>query len=167
MEAKTEVELNELLRLNKRFCILGKMLDSYRDQKKALRNVHCLIQKENQFILMSQLPDDKRPEKFPKSLLTTTDAETLLWRYRDLLVISKIMKGSKNAAALGKASRDLLAIVDAVSIDILGIEEQLLILKGKETGKQMASKIKEKAKSIASDVEEFLDNPGGFAEKPA
>lgn len=149
MEGKTELELKELLRLDRRFCQLAYLLSIYREERKSLKYVRHLIKIEK-----------KRIEK-TRTAVHVDDIVTLLWRYKDLLFFAKTLKKSKDPVVLGKAVRDLDTLKAEVEFEVAEIEKLLLAIRSKQAAKGLANKIIAQARQGLEKVNDAFDKKFG------
>ncbi|MDE7454167.1 MAG: hypothetical protein K2N22_07155 [Clostridia bacterium] len=154
MEVHNEAEYKELLFLNKRLLIFTDMVNSVKDNVKALKCCEKLIKIE-----LGSLKKSKTP-------ISDEELNALIWRYKDFKDIVKRLRKTNDASVYGKAASDLDNLVKKTLEEIADLEENLLPPEEKEekvsdlaaSAKEIASKIGAAAKKVGSAV-------GGQVEK--
>lgn len=99
MEAKTELEKKELVKLESRLMTLVNAVTSYKDNPKALKLVSKLIKIE-----AKSISDCKAP-------VPAGDLQAIAWRYDDLVDIVKRLTKTKDVTVYSRAASELDALI--------------------------------------------------------
>ena len=145
MNSINDAEYKELLFLNKRLLIHTDMVNSFRDNVKALKCCEKLIKIE-----LASLKKSKTP-------VSEEELNALIWRYTDFAEIVKRLRKTNNASVYGKAVADLNGLIKKTTDDIADLEEKLMY-EPDENG--------EDSETIAS-AKEFASQLGAAAKKVA
>lgn len=129
MDATSEVELKELLGLDSRFCLLGQLVENYKDSKKGLRQARKIIRAERKLIEKSELA------------LKGGDRGTLLTRYAKLEGFAKVYLSEKDRALREKNGKAIEDLLEAVSDEMENIANILAPEKSKPDIKNLFAKI--------------------------
>ncbi|MDE6868551.1 MAG: hypothetical protein K2J83_05365 [Clostridia bacterium] len=148
MEVQNDAEYKELLFLNRRLLTHTDMVNSFKDNVKALKCCEKLIKIELDCLKRSKTP------------ISDEELNALIWRYVDFADIVKRLRKTNDARVYGKAAADLSELIKKTSADIDDLEERLAFRSEEETdelnvadsAKELASQFGAAAKKMAEKV---------------
>lgn len=165
MEIQNEAEYKELLFLNQRLLIHTDMVNSFKDNVKALKCCEKLIKIE-----LTSLKKSKTP-------VSDEELNALIWRYTDFADIVKRLRKTNDASVYGKAAADLNALIKKTAEEIADLEEKLMsrpeekaedsevIAHAKELYSQLGAAAKKVAEKVTDGAKKVGSVVGGQVEK--
>lgn len=165
MEKQNEAEYKELLFLNQRLLIHTDMVNSFKDNVKALKCCEKLIKIE-----LTSLKKSKTP-------VSEEELNALIWRYTDFKDIVKRLRKTNNASVYGKAASDLDALIRKTLEEIADLEEKLswqpnaagedseMVAGAKELASQLSAAAKKVAEKVADGAKKMGSVVGDKVEK--
>ncbi len=139
MKLQNDAEYKELLFLNRRLLTLTDMVNSLKDNVKALKCCEKLIRIE-----LNSLKKSKTP-------ISDESLNALIWRYTDFASIVKRLRKTNDASVYGKAASDLNDLIKKTADEISDLEEKLMF-DSEESVKDIYSQLGAAAKKIAEKV---------------
>lgn len=140
MEAKTELEQRELLKLDNRFIMLCYSLRAYTDTPKVEKQLSKAVAIERKNVLSANSP------------INRADLNAVIWRYDDLVKIAAELKKNTDASVFGKACADLDDLIKKAEAEIDVLRENLSGSKSEKTVKEFADKIADGARHVGEKV---------------
>ena len=162
MEAKSELEKKELVKLENRFLTLTSAVTAYKDNPKALKLILKLVKIEAKAVKDSKAP------------VPVNDLHALTWRYDDLTDIIKRLTKTKQAEIYARAARELDDVISKTEREVAELtyvpepEPEVKPTAG-EKAKEFAQKVSEGAQKLGdkarSGAEKLGDAVGGVVEE--
>ena len=165
MEKHNEAEYKELLFLNRRLLIHTEMVNTLKDNVKALKCCEKLIKIE-----LVSLKKSKTP-------VSDEELNALIWRYTDFKNIVKRLRKTNDASVYGKAAADLDCLIEKTAKEISDLEENLMfrpdenedgaegVADAKEFVSQLAAAAKEVAEKVTDGAKKVGSAVGSQVEK--
>ena len=153
MEVQNEVEYRELLFLNQRLLIHTDMVNTFKDNVKALKCCEKLIKIELKSLKKSKTP------------VSDEELNALIWRYTEFKDIVKRLRKTNNASVYGKAVSDLDGLIKKTNEEIADLQEKLLLSEESADNAEVVAEAKELVSQLTAAAKEVAGKVTDGAKK--